>query len=255
MSFGDVTSANTVGYANQTGIVKDEFYIFGSGFDSVGGGKKINDVIGKVTGVDWDKKGAWKTTATQIQVPSEAGYTTYYYLNDAATGKTTSAPGWADGVGDFVDVDLTPGVAFWFKNKVDADGSVFAQQGQVPDDPGAGIRVECSTEFELHNNPFPMAFKLNGPNVDSSEVVGVNWDKKGAWKTTATQIQVPSEAGYTTYYYLNDAATGKTTSAPGWADGVGDYVDVEIPAGQGFWTKGVSGAFALTFKLNASAAE
>ena len=257
MSFGEVTSANTVGYENQIGIIKDKFYIFGSGFDSIGGGKKINDVIGAVTGVDYDKKREFTTTASQIQVPSELGYTTYYYLNDAYDEATDKeVPGWANGSGDYVDINLTPGVAFWFKNKIDADGSVLAQQGQVPEDSGEGIRVECPTTFQLRNNPFPMAFKLNGPNVDSSEVIGVDYDKKKEFQSTASQIQVPNGGAYTTYYYLNDAYDEATDQeVPGWANGSGDLVDVEIPAGQGFWTKGVSGAFGLTFKMNATAAE
>ena len=117
MSFGDVSSANCVGFANQTGITKEKFYIFGSGFDSVGGGKKVNDVIGKVTGVDWDKKGVFTTTASQIQVPLAVGegYTTYYYLNDAAVGKSDTAPGWADGKGNLVDVEIPAGQGFWTK--------------------------------------------------------------------------------------------------------------------------------------------
>lgn len=208
-----------------------------------------------MTGVNWDKAGNFRSTATQIQVPSAAGYTTYFFLNDAYVSKTVSVPGWADGSGNFADVDLTPGVAFWFKNKNDADGSVFTQQGEVPEDSGAGIRIECPETFQLRNNPFPMAVKLNGPNIDSSEVIGVNWDKAGTFRSTASQIQVPSDAGYTTYFYINDAYVSKTVSVPGWADGSGNLVDVEIPAGQGFWTKGVSGAFALTFKMNSDTVE
>ena len=210
-----------------------------------------------MTGVDWDKSKVFQTTASQIQVPNGVGYTTYYFLNDAYDEATDKEkPGWANGSGDFVDIDLTPGVAFWFKNKVDEDGSILTQQGQVPEDSGAGIRVECPESFELRNNPFPVAFKLNGPLVDSSEVKGVDWDKNKAFQKTASQIQVPNGVGYTTYYYLNDAYDeASDKEVPGWANGSGDYVDIEIPAGQGFWTKGVSGAFALTFKLNAPAAE
>ena len=87
--------------------------------------------------------------------------------------------------------------------------------------------------------------------MTSADVTGVNYDSEGAWLNTAPQIQVPSAAGYTTYRYLNDGwydNNGEDAYKPGWCDFNGNIVDDAIPAAQGFWTKGVQGAFTLTFK-------
>ena len=82
-------------------------------------------------------------------------------------------------------------------------------------------------------------------------LTGVDYDDANIWQTTAAQIQVPSANGYTTYRYLNDGyyedENGAEAYAPGWCDGFGNLVSEVIPAAQGFWTKGVQGAFTLTF--------
>ena len=81
-----------------------------------------------------------------------------------------------------------------------------------------------------------------------SGVVGVDFDEEGAFRNTAAQIQVPAAVGYDTYYYLNNAWSTETgTEVAGWADAAGDLASGVIPAAQGFWTKGVSGAFNLKF--------
>jgi hypothetical protein len=84
-------------------------------------------------------------------------------------------------------------------------------------------------------------------------VSGVDYDEDGAFLTTAPQIQIPAAVGYTVCYYLNDGwyDDGTETGAfkPGWCDDNGSIVDTTVPAAQGFWTKGVGGAFTATFSL------
>ena len=90
--------------------------------------------------------------------------------------------------------------------------------------------------------------KLNGLVTG---VQGVDYDEDSLFVTTAAQIQIPSATGgYKTYYYLNDGydtVKDDGTTAAGWCDSDGNLVSTTIPAGQGFWTKGVSGKFTLKF--------
>ena len=251
--FADVTSENTVGYTGKDKIEKDTFYILASQFEGVAGGKNVNDILGAVTGVDYDDGGVFCDTATQIQIPKTGGYTTYYYLNDGwfdDNGKDGYKAGWCDSIGNLVDVEIPDGVAIWFKNKVDTDSS-WTHSGAVPAEDAK--RVEYPEGFALRSNAFPVSFKLNSDALDNSEVIGVDYDDGGNFCNTATQIQIPKTGGYTTYYYLNDGwfdDNGKDGYKAGWCDSIGNIVDVDVPVMQGFWTKGVSGAAALTFKLN-----
>lgn len=215
---------------------------------------KINDIITSgVQGVDWDEDDIWMKTAAQIQVPATSGgYTTYYYLNDGyvddGTEEGAEAKGWCDMGGSIVDDEFTPGVAAWFKS-VPADGSATIS-GAVSKD--AYQTVGCPVGFALRANTFPVTVTLNTTAMTSEDIVGVDWDEDDVWMKTAPQIQVPSTSGgYTTYYYLNDGyvddGTEEGAEASGWCDMGGSIVSDTIPAGQGFWTKGVTGAFTIKF--------
>ena len=253
--FADVTSENTVGYTGKDKIAKDTFYILASQFEGVAGGKNVNDILGAVTGVDYDDGVTFLTTASQFQIPKTGGYTTYFYLNDGyyedEQGQEAYKPGWCDDGGNLVDVEIPDGVAIWFKNKQDSV-SAWTHSGAVPAENAK--RIEYPAEFALRSNPYPVAFKLNSEAMDSSEVVGVDYDDGVTFLTTASQIQIPKTGGYTTYFYLNDGyyedEQGQEAYKPGWCDSFGNLVDVEVPVMQGFWTKCVSGAAALTFNLN-----
>ncbi len=88
--------------------------------------------------------------------------------------------------------------------------------------------------------------------MTSTDSVGVDFDAGLVFTKTAAQIQIPNAKGtYDTYYYLNDGWYDNGTTEggikAGWCDGGGNLVNAVIPAGQGFWTKGVTGAFTLTF--------
>ena len=254
--FADVTSANTVGYTAKGSIEKDKFYILAGQFEGVAGGKKVNDVLGAVTGVDYGDGKTFLTTASQIQIPnSEGSYDLCWYLNDGyyedEQGQEAYKPGWCNDGGNLVDVEIPDGVSFWFKNKQDTD-STWTHSGAVPGENAK--RIEYPTGFALRSNPFPVAFKLNSDALDCSEVVGVDYGNGKDFLTTATQIQVPnSEGSYDLCWYLNDGyyedEQGQEAYKPGWCNDGGNLVDLEIPVMQGFWTKGVSGAAAITFKL------
>jgi len=227
-----------------------KFLIIGAQFEGVADGSmKINGLVTGVEGVNYDDENTWRTTAAQIQVPSASGYTTYFYLNDGydlIKDDGTTAAGWCDVGGNLVEDEFTPGVAAWFKS-VPGDGSATVA-GAVSD---AGYKtVDCPIGFALRANTFPISVTLNSTAMTSDDIVGVDYDDENTWRTTAPQIQVPSATGYTTYFYLNDGydlVKDDGTTAAGWCDVGGNLVSDTIPAGQGFWTKGVTGGFTLKF--------
>ncbi len=227
-----------------------KFLIIGAQFEGVtDGSMKINGLVTGVEGVNYDDDELFRTTAAQIQIPITGGYRTYYYLNDGydlEKDDGTTAPGWCDGAGNLVDAEFTPGVAAWFKS-VPADGSATVS-GAVSEENQK--TVDCPEGFALRANTFPVTITLNTASMTSENIVGVDYDDDEAFRNTASQIQIPITGGYRTYYYLNDGydlVKDDGTTAPGWCDGAGNLADATIPAGQGFWTKGVTGAFTLKF--------
>ena len=244
-----------VGYATKGSIEKDKFYILGAQFEAVKGGKCVQDILGAVTGVDYGDGETFQTTATQLQIPNAKGsYDLRYYLNDGwfdDNGSDGFKAGWCDSAGNIVEDEISDGVALWFKNRQDTD-STWTHTGAVPAENAK--RIEYPTSFALRSNPFPAAFKLNSDALDCSEVVGVDYGDGETFQTTATQLQIPNAKGsYDLRYYLNDGwfdDNGSDGFKAGWCDSAGNLVDDEVPVMQGFWTKGVSGAAALTFNLN-----
>ena len=248
----DIESKNVVGYDTKESV-DNKFYIVGIQFQGIDGSMKIDGLVEGTKGVDYDGDGAWMSTASQLQVPSAGGYTTYYYLNDGwydnGTADGDYKPGWCDFRGEITADEFTPGVSVWFKSKT--GDCTFTQAGQVPQEDTATVDCAASV-FSLKANVFPVSFALNDALKASFEgIVGVDYDDGGAWMKTAPQIQIPSEGGYDTYYYLNDGwydnGTADGDYKAGWCDFRGEIVDVTVPAGQGFWVKPVTGAFSIKF--------
>ena len=212
---------------------------------------KLNGLVSGVEGVDYDDGNVWWATAAQIQIPSASGgYTTYRYLNDGydlEKDDGTTAAGWCDVDGNLVNDEFTSGVAAWFKS-VPTTGTATIS-GAVSEE--SAKTIDCPIGFALRANVFPVSVTLNTSDMTSADIVGVDYDDGNVWWATAPQIQVPSASGgYTTYRYLNDGydlEKDDGTTAAGWCDVDGNLVSDTIPAGQGFWTKGVTGAFTLKF--------
>ena len=146
-----------------------------------------------------------------------------------------------------MDDEYTQGVAVWFKS-VNADADVVVS-GAVPED--SSIAVDCPAGFALRANAYPVAVTLNDTQMTSSDIPGVAYDEDGAFTLTAPQIQIPVAAGYEKRYYLNDGwkdlGDDNWVQVPGWCDSDGLIVDDVIPAAQGFWIKGNTASFTLTF--------
>ena len=245
-----IESANTVGYSTKE-AAQGVFIILGAQFENVDGATKINGLISGVEGVSYDDNNVFRTTAAQIQVPNPSGgYFTYYYLTDGwydDNGKDGYKAGWCNGDGVLVDTELTPAVALWLRS---TPGNATANvAGAVSED--TSVDVSCPVTFALRANAFPMPITLNSDTMTSANIVGVVYDDNNAFRTTAPQLQIPNPAGgYFTYYYLTDGwydDNGKDGYKAGWCNGDGVLVDTEVPVAQGFWTKGTTGAFTLTF--------
>ena len=248
---GHGRTESIVGYTSKE-AVKGKFLIVGAQFDAVKGGRAINDLVSGVQGVDFDDAKTWKTTAAQIQIPSTSGYDVYYYLNDGWYDNGTTdgdyKAGWCDGDGNIADREIDSMVAFWFKS-VPSDATATIA-GAVPSSKEA-VDVDCPENFALRANAFPKAVALNSDAMQTVGITGVDYDDQNVWKANASQIQIPSTTGYAVYYYLNDGWYDNGTTdgdyKAGWCDGDGNIVNDVIPAGQGFWTKGTTGAFKLLF--------
>ena len=243
-----IESANVVGYSTKA-AEQGKFIILGAQFDQVDGSKALNGLITGVEGVAYDDDNLFQTTAAQVQIPSANGYDTYYYLSDGwydDNGSDGYKAGWCNGYGVLVDAELIPGVAMWLKS---VPGNATANvAGAVPED--SSVDVACPVTFALRANAFPMPIALNSSTMTSANIIGVAYDDNDVFRTTAPQIQIPSANGYDTYYYLTDGwydDHGADGYKAGWCNGYGVLVDAEIPVAQGFWTKGVTGAFTLTF--------
>ena len=244
-------SANVVGYANKN-AESGKFLILGAQFEQVSDGSMSID--GLITGVSetaLDDNGLFKTTAAQIQIPNGVGYTTRFYLADGWYEKGNDdwaqKAGWCDEDGLIVADELTPGEAVWLKDP-NGDANVMIA-GAVPSE--KTTTVSCPAEFALRANVYPMPITLNSSSMVVSGAAVVNIDDNGAFKLTAPQIQIPNGVGYTTRWYVADAwydkGNDEWAQKAGWCDEDGLLVSDIIPVAQGFWTKGVSSAFSLTF--------
>ena len=249
LAFGS-ESANTVGYSTKD-AEQGKFIILGAQFDNTDGARNVNGLISGVEGVAYDDDNLFWTTAAQIQIPnSTGGYNTYYYLADGwydDNGKDGYKEGWCDAAGVLVDDELIPAIALWLRST--PGNAVTTVAGAVPED--ASVDVSCPAVFALRANAFPMAITINSDTMTSANIVGVAYDDNNAFWTTAPQLQIPnSTGGYNTYYFLTDGwydDNGSDGYKSGWCDAAGVLVDDVIPVAQGFWTKGTTGAFTLTF--------
>ncbi len=243
-----IESANTVGYSTKD-AEQGKFIILGAQFDNVDGARMVNGLIAGVEGVAYDSENLFQTTAAQVQIPSANGYDTYYYLTDGwydDNGSDGFKPGWCDDAGVLVDAELIPAIALWLRSTPGNATATVA--GAVSED--SSVDVSCPAVFALRANAFPMPISINGDKMTSANIVGVAYDSENEFQTTAPQLQVPSANGYDTYFYLTDGwydDNGSDGFKPGWCDDAGVLVDNVIPVAQGFWTKGVTGAFTLTF--------
>ena len=271
----DIESSNTVGYQTKE-LEAGKFAIVGVQFEGTDGSTDINKLVGGLTGVSYADFGAdFTAVAPHIQVPNATtgGYDLYYYLTDGfyidEDGNEAEKPGWCDNNGTIagdtdagaaVTGELIPGVAIWAK-MVQAT-EAMNQAGQVPSE---NVTIAAPVTFALRANSFPVTFDLNDTSaVEFAGLTPGSYAEQGAdFVKFAPQIQVPNltTGGYDLYYYLSDGfyidENGNESEKPGWCDNngtiagnvdAGAAVSGIVPAGVGFWTKGVGSEFSITFK-------
>ena len=242
-----IVSSSVVGYATDT-VAKGKFAIKSLGFENVSDASTdVNDILKGFTGVNFDENYDFQKTAPQIQVLNSNGtYTRYFYLNDGYVDDETFVEGWCDSSGTLVDLDITPGTAFWVT--VPGEDTATTAAGAVSSEPSVDVDIPAE-KFTLLGNAFPIAVTLNSAGFTSEDISGVDFDENYNFQKTAPQIQVLNSNGtYTRYFYLNDGYVDDETFVEGWCDSSGTLVtDATIPVGAGFWIK--SGA-AMTATFN-----
>ena len=237
-----------VGY-NTDSLTGGKFYIKAAQFQDVQKGTAtLNSIMAGYDGVNFDESFDFWTTAPQIQVQNATGtYDIFYFLNDAyIEASDSTVKGWADSNGNYVDLTIAPGVAYWFK-VVSADSDITVS-GAVENGESVDVIVP-QNKFTLVANAYPMAVTLNGPQMTSTNIVGVNFDEAFAFWKTAPQIQVQNASGTYDIYYYDAYIEATDSTQAGWADSSGNFVSATIPVGAGFWMKGVTGDVTLIFAL------
>ena len=248
MTFG-IESANVVGY-NTDSVQRGKFLIKAAQFNDVASGDiAVDKVYSGFTGVDFDEDLNFQITAPQILVQdSEGNYVSYYFLNDAyieADGSTCK--GWADSNGNYAGLTMTPGLSFWVKDPM--TDVTTTTSGAVSDDDSVTVEI-AANQYTLVGNAFPIAVTLNGSQMTSPDIKGVDFDEDLNFQSSAPQILVQdSDGNYVSYYYLNDAyVEADDSTTKGWSDSNGNYITDTIAVGKGFWIKSISGAMTLVFK-------
>ena len=226
-----------VGYQTQDWMNQGDYYMMGGQFETVAGADlKLSEItfafdMTQVPTVD--RKGAFKTTAPQVQIAfsDREGYTAYYFA------KTTAQPDgtWVTGGGAVSDPTIGAGIGFWYRDQ-SASSPSFTFAGQVvPDSPW---EKTFDANYRMLVCPFPKAVTLSEIGFDGLADDIPTVDRKGLFKATATQIQVPfaDREGFTTYYFAATTAqpAGTWVTAGG---AVADATTITIPAGRGCWFK------------------
>ena len=249
LCFGDVTSANTVGYITDN-ITKGNFNMIGINFTSVDGksGIQLKDLVGTgIFGTDDP------FTADQIRIwdPATSDYEIWYYYVD----DSHEWDGWYDFLTQsklFEDVHpegLANGSAAWYLSANGSLGGTATMAGAV--DAAASVTLTLTRgNFNMIANPFPVGFQLN--NADQ-----VTWGN--AFGTddpfTADQIRIwdPATSDYEIWYYYVD----DSHEWDGWYDFLTQsklFEDVHpngLAAGIPCWylsAAAIGGTFDVTFK-------
>ena len=230
--FGDITSANIVGYANgERTVPADGYYIGTMAFAGVAkdGMIAVKDIMTTtVEPGDYDSIGFG---APELQILQEDGltYTRYYYTCDAEDEQGAYVTGWAD-ADDYLATDEYPiGTGFWFWSRGSEGKITFP--GQV--DGSASTTKDANKGYSLIGNAYPTEIKLT--DVICNNIEPGDYDSIGFG---APEIQVLQADGltYTRYYYTSDAEDSVGAYVTGWAD-QDDFLayDAVAPVTAGFW--------------------
>ena len=162
------------------------------------------------------------------------GYETYFYYTDTIKDLSvpeenweSMGPGWATIDGEYVDITLPVGSAYWL-NTIAA--KTFTVSGAVAKNEGM-LETKAST-LALCSIPFPIS-----GNIQDVKLALADCTDSGE-----TMMVYTPGAGYQTYFYYSDTIKDLSVAeelwesmGPGWATIDGEYVDITFPVGSGFW--------------------
>lgn len=232
--FGDITSANIVGYANTDEIGASKFTLGTASFEAVGsdGLVAVKDMV--KTSIDPVGYNDRETEGAMLQVWNGSAYDFFYYINDA--GDNYDETGWADDTGYVTDMKVAPGTGYWYKAPAK---STFTLAGQVVNADTVTKDLPANS-FQLMGNPYPTALLL--ANITTT-IAPVGYNDR---ESDGVMLQVWNGSAYDFYYYINDA--GDNYDETGWADDTG-YVITDIVADgtKGLWAKSPKAAGKITF--------
>ena len=241
--FGEITSANVVGYATQPvtdGGLKCVGFQFADVGSAEGKTSLVNFLTSGITPGVYDTMG---TDAPCVQFYNGIGYEFYYYISDAYDADGNEVTGWANGGGDIADLENLVGTGCWLRIPAGkSSAGTVTQAGEVLS--ADTVTIDLRNGLTLASNPFPTALDLSKV-VTTGLVPGV-YDTMEA---DAPSIQVYNGVGYQFYFYISDAFDADGNEVTGWANGGGDIVYEPVAAvGQAFWAKTTS-AGKLTFSM------
>ena len=242
--FGDVTSANVVGYqsftvqgTDATGKVK--YYMIGFQFKGVQEGQdriKLGDAInmGDIPAFS----GAWRENAKapMVQIHNGAAYDVYYYFKAGTSGlkEVLTKDSWVDKnkyIANDVYVDL--GRSFWFSDKgLGTETGTLTLAGSVKTEATAPI-VLTGADIQMLANPFPMSVSVDSIGCTLTPF-------SGAWRENAKapQIQVYNGSAYDVYYWFKAGTTGlkDVLTKDSWVN-KNKYIATNdiLESGEGFW--------------------
>lgn len=229
--------STTVGYSTLT--VDKGYTIMACNFQNVDGGElPINTAFPYSEGM---QKGNGIGTGDNLQVMTESGGYTTYYMSNGKNAKSQTVEGlegkWAKG-GQYTPTTDTIGAgkAFWYISQghiADSEKAPFTIQvaGQVMTQTAPSREIAAS--YMIIGSPYPVDVPLNGGVIATGAA-------KGNGIGTGDNIQIMNAAGGYDTYYMSNGKNAKSQTVEGlegkWAKG-GQYTPTTavFPAGGAAW--------------------
>ena len=234
VGFSDVTSANVVGYINDTMV--DGYKAVAAPFSAVGSVEKgfnLSDMI--VEGADPITSSVNPVTIQTLKADGTGGDTYTYHYNDTATAYK-NGNGWYDKKRKLItkeaDVFFPVGTGLWLKGNATLK---FVTSGEVLFD---SVQIDLVDGYRLVGNPFAAKMQLSkivasGADQITSSLNAINLQT----------LNVDGTGGDTYTYHLKDTATAYK-NGDGWYDKKRKLItsdnEIEFSAGVSLWVKGNS---------------
>ena len=247
VAFGDGVESGIVGYISQGNPALKSYVMVANSLQDPGSTTlDLNKVTTDATPCAYAARTSsaptlkiWDPTAGN----GAGNYSTFYYITDAYDEENDEEiTAWANRNGDIISgISLPLGSALWYICQVEVNKNVTLA-GEVSSD--SDITVSASTPgYTMLSNPFPVAADLNKINWFAADGQTPLAPATYATRTTAAptiKVWDPTAGNgagnYITYYYINDAYDEENDEEiTAWANRNGDFCEVSVAVGQGFW--------------------